>query len=261
MATMTDPLSSPSGFETTQAACLRAMGVLASGRAWLVFLISLALLTQLGLFAAANWGDVLRLRSPALAAVPDDVPDAAASQLVEPQDDLLGPGIIPTAPANFLQDFWPAERWAQVMKTALPIAGVMALACAFALIVVMLAGIQVAIVGRLPALSCMISGFYWSIITAALLFPWGSLIGEPLTHAGARLSWVFAMHDEIVSALAANVEGNTMQALVWLRFLAWPVAALVVAWIAGARFGKGYWQMVGLAEMEAKARGERVQEI
>jgi hypothetical protein len=262
MATMTDPMMSPTAFETTQAACLRAMGMLASGRAWLVFLISLALLAQLGLFAAANWGDVLRLRSPEVSAFPGAAqPDqaAAASQAGEPADDLMGREVVPTPPPpNFLQDFWPPERWEQVMKIALPIAGFVALACAFALIVLMAVGIQVGIVGRLPALSCMVSAFYWSIITACLLFPWGSLIQEPLNQANVRVPWLFSTYSEIAGALAANADGNNMQALVWLRFLAWPVVALVVAWIAGARFGKGYWQMVGLAEMEAKARGEHV---
>jgi hypothetical protein len=240
MATEQTPLTP---LETTQAACLRAMGMLASGRAWLVFLISLALLVQLGLFAAANWADVLRVRSP-------------ASQTAPPAANLPDQEVVPTEQApNFLQAFWPPARWEQAIKIALPIAGFVAMVCAFALIVLMIAGIQVGIVGRLPALSCMISAFYWSIITAGLLFPWGSLIPEPLCQANMHMPWVFSTYREIAGSVAANADGNGIQALVWLRFLAWPVASLVAAGIAGARFGKGYWQMVGLAEMEAKAHG------
>jgi hypothetical protein len=246
MAAEQSPLTT---LETTQTACLRAMGMLASGRAWLVFLIGLALLVQLGLFATANWADVLRIRSPASQPAPP-----AADQA----DQEAAPG---PEGLNFLQTFWPPARWEQVMKIALPIAGFVALASAFVLIVLMIAGIQVGIVGRLPALSCMISAFYWSIITAGLLFPWGSLIHEPLSQANVHMPWVFSTYGEIVGSVAGNAEGNGIQALVWLRFLAWPVASLVAAGIAGARFGKGYWQMVGLAEMEAKARGEQVREI
>ena len=250
MATSTEPTSA-SAFETTQAACLRAMGMLASGRAWLVFLISLAILVQVGLFAAANWADVLQLRSSppialdaqAPAAQPDE--EAAASQ----------PSL------NALQTFWPPAKWESVMKLALPIAGFVGLASAIVLILLTVVGIQVNLIGRLPALAAMISAFYWSIITVALLFPWGSLINEPLGQVGDRIPWLFFTYKEIARSIAANAEAGGIQGLVWLRFLAWPAVSLLAAWIAGARFGKAYWQVVGLAEMEAKARGEHGREI
>ena len=246
MASVTEPSSG--SFETTQAACLRAMGVLASGRAWLVFLISLAILIQLGLFAAANWGNVLLLRAPA---------SQAADAQAAPVDGETG---APAEP-NFLQNFWPPQEWESVMKTALPIAGFVGLASAVVLILLTIVGIQVNLIGKLPALAAMISAFYWSVITAALLFPWGNLINEPLGQVGDRIPWLFATYREIARAISGNTGTGGLQALVWLRFLAWPVISLLAAWIAGARFGKAYWQVVGLAEMEAKSRGEHVREI
>lgn len=239
--------TSAATFETTQAACLRAMGMLASGRAWLVFLISLALLVQIGLFAAANWADVLQLRVP--------VSQPVQTPAAQPDEESAGHS------PNALQNLWPPAKWEAVMKIALPIAGFAGLAAAIVLILVTVVGIQVNLIGQLPALSSMISAFYWSIITVALLFPWGTLINEPLSQMNQRVPWVFFSFNEIVRSVAANVEGNNIQALVWLRFLAWPVASLLAAWVAGARFGKAYWQVVGLAEMEAKARTEQVREI
>ena len=47
------------------------------------------------------------------------------------------------------------------------------------------------------------------------------------------------------------------QALTWVRFLVWPAIGLLAAGIVGARFGKAYWYVVGLAEMPAQARGEQ----
>ncbi len=249
MATLPDPATTATALETGQASCLRAMGMLASGRAWLVFLISLAILVQLGLFAAANWADVLQVRGPASQAA-----SAAGGQAA----DETGTG---AAAQNFLQGFWPPARWEQVMTIALPIAGFAALASALVLILLAIAGIQVNLAGRLPGVSSMVSAFYWSVITAALLFPWGVLISEPMTGAGLRVPWLFSTHGEIARAVAANDTGSSVPALVWVRFLAWPIAGLLAGWIAGARFGKAYWQVVGLAEMEAKARGEQTRQV
>jgi hypothetical protein len=245
MATVAGPSASTS--ETTQTACLQAMGILASGRAWLVFLISLAILVQVGLFAAANWGNVLMLRAPT-----SQISDGQASA-TEDQ-----PG---TAEPNFLQNFWPPQKWASAMKLALPIAGFVALACAAVLILLTVVGIQVNLIGKLPALATMISACYWSIITTALLFPWGMLISDPVGPGADRVPWLFSTYKEIARAIATSSDPGNMQGLVWLRFLVWPVAALLAAWIAGARFGKAYWQVVGLAEMQAKARGEQAHEI
>ncbi len=248
MTTPPDPATSATALETAHASCLRAMGMLASGRAWLVFLISLAILVQLGLFAAANWADVLQVRGPASQTTP------AGGQ----SSDEAGAG--PSGP-NFLQNFWPPARWQQVMTIALPVAGFAGLASAIVLILLAITGIQVNLAGRLPGVSSMVSAFYWSIITAALLFPWGVLMNEPMPQTSLRVPWLFSTYEEIARAVAANSTGSNIPALVWVRFLAWPIASLVAAWIAGARFGKAYWQVVGLAEMEAKARGEQVREV
>ncbi len=285
MATVSDRTRDVGEFESTQAACLKAMGILASGRAWLVFLISLAILAQVGLFAAANWGDVLQLRlaqpSTATAAptgtvvaggivVTDAIalpPAAGAGEPLAPGDAAAasqpaGPDVVIAEPAppepqlNVLQTFWPAAKWEQVMKLVLPVAGFVGLVCAGVLILLTIVGIQVNVVGRLPAIATMISAFYWSVIAAALLFPWGSLINESLGQMGDRIPWMFFSYREIARAVAAGGD-EAVQALIWLRFLAWPVVGLLAAWMAGGRFGKAYWHVAGLAEFEPAPRPRR----
>jgi hypothetical protein len=259
--------SEPTIFESMQSACLRAMGMLATGRAWLVFLISLALLLEIALFAAANWADVLQLRAatpgaaqPEPATAAQSQPSAAETQPSTGQaQTVTGPGdeAPATQPAlNMLQNFWTPAAWERVMTVGLPIGGFVGLASAFFLLVLAIVGIQVNLVGRLPALSAMISALYWSIITAALLFPWGSLVNAPLSQTAQRLPWVFYMYNEIASAVTANAGSSRLTGVVWLRFLAWPVISLLAAWVAGARFGKAYWQVMGLAQMPGRARGE-----
>ncbi len=254
MPANTEPNLASITLETTQSACLRAMGMLASGRAWLVFLISLAILVQAGLFATANWADVLQVRTPAATAFPGAVPAGENPQAAAARPDEESAATQP-AP-NALQNFWPPQKWESIMKLALPIAGFVGLASAIILIVLTMIGIQVNLIGRLPALAAMISAFYWSIITVALLFPWGSLINEPFGQVGDRIPWLFFTYKEVAAA-AANTEASGIQALVWLRFIVWPLVSLLAAWVAGARFGKAYWQVVGLAEMPGHTRDEQ----
>jgi hypothetical protein len=259
--------SEPTQFENTQSACLRAMGILATGRAWLVFLISLALLLEIALFAAANWADVLHIRGPATtAAGPHASSDQAQTSAPQPQTSAAQPQAQAASPhdqapasqpaSNTLQNFWPPAAWQGVMTAALPIVGFVGLASAFILLVLAIVGIQVNLVGRLPALSAMISALYWSVITVAVLFPWGSLVDAPLSQTGHQLPWVFYTYNDIASAVAAGAGAGRLPGLVWLRFLAWPVTGMMAAWVAGARFGNAYWQAVGLAQMPGRGRGE-----
>jgi hypothetical protein len=237
----TTPTREPSMVtESVQMASMRAMGLLASGRAWLVFLVTIALLLQVGLFGAANWGDVLHKRAGV-------GPDAQA-----PQKHADGEAAEPGAgqpSGNFLQGFWPASKWQQVMEIGLPIAGLVAVAAALILVVLTIAGIGVNLVGRLPGLAAMIGAFYWSLVVAVLVLPWGRLLGGVLAE---KLPWVFCTYKDIDAAVGGA--GDTVQ---FGRFLVWPACVLVAAWICGGRFGNAYWQAVSLAEMEAKSRTDQ----
>lgn len=233
--------------ESVQTAGMRAMGLLASGRAWLIFLISLAILLQVVLFVAATWGDVLHKRVA--------VVDPAT---VVPQENLdpdIAEPAVPAPAENFLQGLWPAAKWQQIMTIALPIAGVAAVAAAMMLVPLMMVGIQVNLVARLPALPATISAFYWSLVTLVLLLPWGRLLGGVFAE---KIPWVFSTYTDIDATVTAIGDPAAPQGQIWLRFLVWPVVTLVAAWICGARFGNAYWQVVGLAEMQAKARPESV---
>lgn len=233
--------------ESIQTAGMHAMGMLASGRAWLIFLISLAVLLQVGLFAAANWGDVLHKR-----------PVATEPAVMAPSAD---PGVEPAEPVatqdgNFLQNFWPAAKWQHFMVVSLPIAGFVAVIATLILVVLTIVGIQVNLVCRLPALPAVIGAFYWSIVTVVLILPWGRLLGGSFAE---RVPWVFCTYGDIDNAVTGifSASAPSPEGLIWLRFLAWPAVTLLAAWICGARFGNAYWQVVGLAEMEAKARTEQ----
>ncbi len=229
--------------ESVQTASMRAMGLLASGRTWLILLITIAVLLQIGLFAAANWGDVLHKRS---------VVQAEANALAA-QADADAPPAEPAAsqPAgNVLQTFWPAEKWQRAMEIALPIAGLATVLSVLVLVVVTIVGIQVNLVGRLPGIPAAISAFYWSLLTAVLVMPWGRLLGGVFLE---KLPWMFCSYKDIDAAVTAMSNPATAPGVIWWRFLAWPAFALVAAWICGARFGNAYWQVVSLAEMQAKA--------
>lgn len=233
--------------ESVQTAGMRAMGLLASGRTWLVLLISLAVLFQIGLFVAANWGDVLRVRG----AAPVDA-DVLAPQDGEEIDAPASAPVVPTD--NFLQKFWPAETWRRIMETGLPIAGIVAVACAIILVPLTMIGVQVNLVSRLPGLPAAISAFYWSLITLVLMLPWGRLLGGVFAE---KIPWVFCSYKDIEAAATALSDPAVPPGQVWLRFLVWPAIVLLAAWICGGRFGNAYWQVVGLAEMQAKARAEQ----
>lgn len=249
MATSTEPSSGPGAAESFQAAGMHAMGMLASGRAWLIFLFTLCIFVQVGLFAAANWADVLQLRVAAPAAA-----EPAAADAVAPEGEGLAPAS--QLAGNFLQDFWPPGKWQRIMQVALPVTAVLGLACIAALLVVTVVGIQVNLAARLPAVPAMTGSFYWALLTLGLIFPWGHLTG-PLVSAPLQL-WAFSSYGEVEAAVVGL---PVSQATIWLRFLGWPAMALLSAWFCGARFGNGYWQVVGLEEMQAKGRGDSIREV
>jgi hypothetical protein len=206
---------------------------------------------------AAPADDLVVTDAVSLPPATDGVDAAATTRAAAPEVILTEPPPPATPQHNLLQDFWPVEQWQKVMKLTLPVAGFVGLVCAAVLILLTIVGIQVNLIGRMPAMATMISAFYWSIITVALLFPWGSLINEPLSQVGDRIPWLFFTYGEIERAVRAGGDDG-VQMLIWLRFMVWPVVSLAAAWMTGARFGKAYWHVVGLAEIDQKPNRELV---
>ena len=232
------------GLDMVQADCLRALASLACGRSWLVFVLTVAVLVNVGSFAAAYWGSVLPASQAVAAAQPADAaPDATATQ-AEPAQGIL------------LRIFEPA-RWQQMMQVALPVAGFAGLISVLLLVVVAWAGVQMMVLGRLGAVSVSISSFFWALVAVVLLFPWGGIIPDL---CGGVLGWAFYGYDEIVKVAPGGAAADLAQPLLMVRFVFWPLVGLLVVWVSSSRFGKAYWQAAGIAELEVKARAEKARD-
>jgi len=213
---------------------LKALDVLRGGKNWLVLLLSLAVLAEAGLFAAAKWGSVLQES----AATWQRERPAATQPATEssPLRRLSPPAMSP-------------QRWHVLMRTVLPLCGFVGFVSAVLLLVVCWAGVQMAVLGRLGAVTAMLSGFFWALLGLAVLFPWGNIIGDKL---GQAVPWAFYGYDEIVQATMAVTADAPSSRLLLLRFIFWPLAGMLCYWLSAARFGRAYWQAVAFVESEAK---------
>jgi len=235
------------GLEPIQADCLQALRLLACGRGWLVFLLTVALLFEVAMFAAEYWGGVLPSRPGAQSAEAFLAPGTQGAEAAA------------TQPAGgALSWLGPSRAWRTVMEIGLPIAGFVGLVSAILLVVVAWAGMQMMVLGRLGAIATITGSFFWALVAVILLFPWSGIVGAA---AGRVIPWAFYNVHEIAQAGRSFAAEGGISPRILVRFVVWPIVALLAVWLSGMRFGKAYWQAAGIAELEAKARAQQSREI
>lgn len=259
---MTKSTEQAKGLEPVQADCLQALRLLACGRGWLVFLLTVAVLFEIAMFAAGYWGGVLPAPTDQETGLTGSEPGRSVAV------GLPRTTVSPRAAASEWPDTQPMHAsvpwlgspttWYVVMQVGLPVAGFVGLVSAILLVVVAWAGMQMMVLGRLGAIATITGSFFWALVALVALLPWSGIVGSA---TGRAIPWAFYRLDEIAQAGAAFAAEGGISPKALVRFIVWPVVALLIVWVSGVRFGKAYWQAAGIAELEAKARAQQSREI
>jgi hypothetical protein len=85
---------------------------------------------------------------------------------------------------------------------------------------------MIMLVGRLIGVAHGVAAFLWSVVLAALLFPWQAfLVNETFTSTEFKIPGVLYTWGELV-ARARAVPNSPL--LYWARFVGWPVVAMIL---------------------------------
>jgi hypothetical protein len=190
---------------------VRAAGVL------FLILVIVALAVQIGLYCAVRFGGVLA-GSPGSPACP--VATATA----------------PTAPPPGAKTAHRAETWGPVVEILAPMCRIVGLVAACLLALTYFIGMNVCLAGRLSGASGTTSAFFWSMLLVGLLFPWQRLFPP----AGVCTWGVFCDFAELQHVAVVKPAGLVDHILHYARYLGYPGLAILIALLAGLRFGCGY---------------------
>ncbi len=121
------------------------------------------------------------------------------------------------------------EQIYTVLAVGLPVARAVGLPAAVLLAAVLLVTVTITLLGRLSGVAYLTSALLWSLLLAVMLVPWN------LAFEGFGLPGALFSGDELVEgtarAMATAETGWAVQLVYWLRFVAYPGAALGV-WLA-----------------------------
>ncbi|MGB7156839.1 MAG: hypothetical protein WBD40_02160 [Tepidisphaeraceae bacterium] len=190
----------------------------------LFLLLLLILLAQLALFFLGR-NDVLNFTGGAGATV--EVP--ATTQ--------------PTTTASAIDPVWIAKLEYLVNLTAY-----LGIVLTIVLAVVLLLIVKIMLVGRLIGVARLTSAFIWTVVLAALLFPWQAFWPDNFDFKlpGALYTW-----DELVHRVKFRGELADSTVLFWARFVGFPVLALIILLSIQVRSRRGLQQALGEAHYDS----------
>ena len=111
--------------------------------------------------------------------------------------------------------------------------------------IVLLLIVVIMLVGRLIGVSRVVSAFLWCTVLAVLLFPWQAfLINQTFSSPEFKIPGVLYNWVELAARAKAH-PANKYEWLFWGRFVAWPVATLVILLIVQGNSQRGLRQALG----------------
>ncbi|MBN1511405.1 MAG: hypothetical protein JXB13_05275 [Phycisphaerae bacterium] len=182
---------------------------------FLLFLI-LSLLVHLAAFASVRWGNILGAAAQVEAGIASTQPGVESQEASEP--DKAGRTAMV---ANLIELLLPLAEFVGQVSCAL-------LALCF------LASAQVCLAGGLGGVRGSLSAFFWMLVLLALLFPWARWF-----HGEYQVPGVFLAFAELKDYKPESPNTLT-QVLSYLRFLGYPLLALLIAFVGDSRYGRGY---------------------
>jgi hypothetical protein len=191
-----------------------ALGTVRGARGLFLLLLVVSLLIHIAAFCAVRWGNVLEatrvaeqeVTSPEAPAVDTDetkTQEVARSKLVE-----------------------------ESFRIALPLSEFVGQVSCVLLAICFFASAQICLAGGLGGIRGSLAAFFWTIVLFALLLPWAQRL------SGVQIPGVFLTFSEL-DGLPKTFETALPEVLAYVRFLGYPVIALLIALVANARYGRG----------------------
>ncbi len=143
----------------------------------------------------------------------------------------------PSAPAD--------AKWMAVIEYLVGLTAFLGIALTIVLAIVLLLIVKIMLVGRLIGVSRLTSAFIWTVILAALLFPWQAFWANyDFKIPGALYTW-----DELIHRVKFRPQRDDA-VLFWARFVAFPVLALIILLSIQVRSRRGLQQALGEANYD-----------
>lgn len=213
---------------------LDAMALIRSARNVFVWVLLAVLVLQLVLYFSVSRGRLVLTPpgdTPAVTEAPTSAPATAPAETVE----------VEQAPAY-------SAACVRALRITLPIARFVGVVCALLLVACYFVGLFVCLAGRLGGAVMATAAVLWSVALVLLLLPWQALI----TGTDCRIPAAFLTFDELRSIAKADPVGTVPILAHYVRFVGWPLLALLVTVVGSLRF-RGAWRAVGQRLVAGKA--------
>ncbi|MGH7213402.1 MAG: hypothetical protein ACREIT_01275 [Tepidisphaeraceae bacterium] len=210
---------------------------------WLFLILLLMLLGQLTLFFVARYTDIV---------VDSNAPVTTAP--VWPESDVV-------------QSSVGRNR----LHYALSLTSFLGATVPVVLTVVLLLIVTIMLVGRLVGVAKVTSAFIWCVVLVVFLFPWQSFLDNvyltpdraEFKVPGALYTWAELSHPTLGAKFSLNVVGDSSNSLPrailkWARFVAFPVAALLILLAIQVKSNRGLKQALGESPVEGDDLGGSV---
>lgn len=139
-----------------------------------------------------------------------------------------------------------SPRWRAVLEYLVGVTAFLGIALTIVLAIVLLLIVKIMLVGRLIGVSRLTSAFIWTVVLAALLFPWQAFWSDyDFKIPGALYTW-----NELVHRVKLQPQRDDA-VLFWARFVAFPVLAVIILLAIQVKSRRGLQQALGEANYDS----------
>jgi hypothetical protein len=216
-----------------------------------VAMVTLGLLFHIGGFVGVMWFEFLEspgeYTDPLMPdpVVPDQkvIPEVTSIQspnihLVQDRTEELPP----TATARAF-----GMNWKKILANGLPLSEFISRISTIMLIAVFTMAALLASAGRLAGAGSFVSAALRATLALVLIFPWAHYL------SGVQIPGAFISYSELAS-LDLSPQGLGEQAVMYARFLGYPLLVLIIVLTASARYNKGYRRLRQHVQAQLQAR-------
>lgn len=203
----------------------------------MLLLLALILVVQIAMFATAQFSDLL--------------PADASSQSLAATD-----AVATTMPLAHATPTPSATRWPDTLHYVSTLSLYAAMIAGLVLIAMLALTVHIMLVGRLVGVALVTRAFVLAVLLWLLMFPWQTLL---VTHELGRNDIVIPgvlytwdeIQDRVLPLKAPGTPAMSTDAaiLYWARFLALPIAALILVLMVQKRSGRGLKLALGEEEI------------
>jgi len=145
------------------------------------------------------------------------------------------------APADAAVAAEAAAVWDKAFGLAMDLGKFLAPVAAALMVFTLFLGVMVALAGRLGGAGHLVGALFWALILVAVLVPWQRLSRSPYVN-GALYSLPEAVTQagKVVKGWTAGQVTAMDRILYYVRFLGYPVIAVLISLVVQVRFAAGY---------------------